>query len=144
MSQKKIYPQTYYTDLVDYCFTKHVSEAAVNLLLMRIVGSDFEAGEREAKHVFNILSKNAHNAVFYFLMVEEKLSASERSTFVKELSSKYNKVQPIGGKFLISKLQYLYIKKRYPSETAELTLTQFSGETFAFRLKDSDILVMSC
>lgn len=70
MSQKKLYPEKYYTALVDHCYRARLSESALTLLLLRIVGSDYEITDREAKHVFNVVEKNVHNAVFYFLMVE--------------------------------------------------------------------------
>jgi hypothetical protein len=70
MSQKKLYPEKYYIALVDYYYRTRISDSALTLLLLRIVGSDYEVTEREAKHVFNVMAKNVHNAVFYFLMVE--------------------------------------------------------------------------
>ena len=87
------------------------------------------------------MAKNIHNAVFYFLMAEEKLTEQERSSFVKELSKKYQESQPSGHKSLISKLQYLYLKKKYPSETADLNLSQFTNETVTFKLKGNEALV---
>lgn len=113
----------------------------MSLLLLRLAGSDYKLSERDAKHVFHLMVKSAHNAVFYFLMVEEKLTEEERSSFLKELSKKYQNSQPAGNKSLISKLQYLYLKKKYPTETADLNISQFSSDTICFRLKNSDALV---
>lgn len=65
---------------------------------------------------------------------------------MRELSKKYREVQAtvIGNRFLIGKLQYLYLKKKYPTETADLSLSEFNNETVSFRLKSSEVLVTSC
>jgi AAA15 family ATPase/GTPase len=141
MSQKKIFPQKYYTDLVEYCYKSYISDAAMTLLLLRLAGSDYEITAVDAKYVFKMMLKSAHNAVFYFLMVEEKLTKEERTSFLQELNKKYRDSQPTGNKSLISKLQYLYLKKQYPSETAELNIRQFSSDTITFRLRSKETIV---
>lgn len=141
MSQKKIYPQKYYTELVEYCYRSYISDAAMTLLLLRLAGSDYEITGADAKYVFKMMVKSVHNAVFYFLMVEEKLTKEERTSFLQELNKKYRDSQPAGNKSLISKLQYLYLKKQYPSETAELNIRQFSSDTITFRLRAKETIV---
>ena len=87
------------------------------------------------------MAHNAHNAVFYFLMAEEKLNKEERTAFLQELNKKYKDSQPAGNRSLISRLQYLYLKKKYPSETADLNIKQFSKEAVTLGSKANDTIV---
>jgi hypothetical protein len=64
---------------------------------------------------------------------------------VRGLSEKYREVQAtvVGNRFLIGKLQYLYLKKKYPSETAGLIQSEFNNETVSLRQKNSEVFVTS-
>ena len=88
-----------------------------------MANTNYRFRESDLNYVTKIIKKAPHTGLFFFLMVENLLEAQARSEAVKAFAEKFNDNQQKKEQTL-SRLHYLYIKKQYPAETANLNLQE--------------------
>jgi hypothetical protein len=87
--------------------------------------------------VNRILKKNVYTGIYFFLMVEDKLEGSIRSSTVSEFTERFNTNEKKENQ-TFNKLHYLYLKNKYPAETANLEIEEkfLYFERFSSKPKD--------
>jgi hypothetical protein len=107
-----------------------------------LANTNYQFKESDLKYVEKIVKKTPHTGIFFFLMVENLLEAGERSKIVKEFVEKYNDNQTKKEQ-TFNRNYYLYLKKKYPEETANFNVEEKSlyNESVLVKPKNEELVV---
>jgi hypothetical protein len=94
ISQPNLNSREYYNELVDFAERRDdISDNQYEQLLVRLATTNYSFKEEELKSLDNIMKKNIHAGLYFFLMLENQFEPAARSTYVKDFSQKYNEWQ---------------------------------------------------
>jgi hypothetical protein len=123
VTQPNLNPTDYYNELVAYADKRDITETQFEQILLRLAHTNYKFKEVELDRVETIVKKYAQHGLYFFLMVEPSLEPAKRSAIVSSFVEKFNKMNE-QKKENLNKLQYLYLKKQYPTETANLNIEE--------------------
>lgn len=150
VSQPGLNPNDYYNELVAFAEKREdISEGQFEQVLLRLANTNYRFKASDLEYVEKIVKKNPHNGIYFFLMVENLLEAETRKKVVREFVEKYNgndekREKKERKEQTLSRHYYIYLKKKYPEETAALNIEEKSlfNETLVTKPRNSELIVL--